>query len=62
MSVGSGTESAGRGGELKAVGQVGRSRVADALIAKGSDIPLRYLQSGKQHSLDMYKYKYFLMS
>ena len=37
------TESAGRGVELKAVGQVGSSRAVDALIAKGSDLVLNSL-------------------
>ena len=38
-SVGGGTESVGKGVELKAVGQVGRSTVVDAVnIAKGSDL------------------------
>ena len=31
-------ERAGREVELKAVGQIDRSRVVDALIAKGSDL------------------------
>ena len=31
-------ESAGRGVELKAVGEVGGSRVVDALIAEGSNL------------------------
>ena len=44
QSVGGGTESAGRGVELKAVGQVGGSRVMDPLIAEGSNLVLNSLR------------------
>ena len=43
VSVGGWTESVGRGVELKAVGQVGGSRVVDALIAEGSNLVLNSL-------------------